>query len=61
LINELKQAVRLSKKALRVLGISARHSAADVRAIQEGGLFDADFYLKEYPAVASSGKDPLKH
>jgi hypothetical protein len=36
LINELKQAVRLSKKALRVLGISGG-TAADVRAIQEGG------------------------
>jgi hypothetical protein len=61
LINELKQAVRLSKKALRVLGISARHTAADVRAIQEGNLFDADFYLSEYPVVSISGKAPLKH
>lgn len=61
MINELKQAVRLFKKALRVLGISARHTAADVRAIQEGGLFDADFYLNEYPVVAIGGKDPLKH
>jgi GT2 family glycosyltransferase len=61
LINELKQAARLFRKALRLLGAGVGHTASDVRAIKEGGLFDADFYRKEYPAVATGGQDPLKH
>ncbi|QNK71083.1 glycosyltransferase [Variovorax sp. PAMC26660] len=61
MINELKQAARLSRKALHILGVSPGHTAADVRAIKEGGLFDADFYRKEYPATAAAGGDLLKH
>ena len=31
------------------------------RRILASGLFDADFYLKHYPDVASAGLDPLEH
>jgi hypothetical protein len=34
---------------------------ARVRAIRKSGLFDADWYLQQYPAVASAGIDPAIH
>lgn len=33
----------------------------DIRIIKASGLFDADYYLKTNPDVASSGMDPLQH
>lgn len=34
---------------------------AEIDLIKESGLFDTNYYLKEYPDVARSGMDPIKH
>jgi hypothetical protein len=34
---------------------------ADIRLIRKSGLFDAEYYLREYPEVARSGMDPVVH
>lgn len=34
---------------------------ADIRLIRHSGLFDADYYLRQYPEVARSGMDPVVH
>ncbi|WP_146121602.1 hypothetical protein [Burkholderia multivorans] len=31
------------------------------KVIERSGLFDADWYLREYPDVAASGQDPIMH
>ena len=33
----------------------------DVRLIEKSGLFDREYYLREYPEVAQSGLDPITH
>lgn len=61
MIKELKRAARLSRKALRILRAKLVGNAAAAAAIKEAGLFDADFYRREYPAAVAGGADPLKH
>ena len=61
MINELEQAGRLVRKLMRRLGLVPSYWASDIRAIREAGLFDADFYRREYPAAIADGQDPLKH
>src|SRR5262249_31268445 len=34
---------------------------ARVRAVRKSGLFDADWYLQQYPDVAAAGIDPVIH
>jgi hypothetical protein len=34
---------------------------ADVALIEKSGLFDREYYLKQYPEVARSGIDPVVH
>jgi hypothetical protein len=34
---------------------------ADIRLIRQSGLFDAEYYLRQYPEVARSGMDPIVH
>jgi hypothetical protein len=38
-----------------------RASQSDVRLIEQSGLFDREYYLREYPEVAPSGIDPITH
>ncbi|WP_147305116.1 hypothetical protein [Alkalilimnicola ehrlichii] len=33
----------------------------DIRAINNSGLFDREWYLQKYPDVASVGADPVEH
>ncbi|MBJ2156941.1 glycosyltransferase [Variovorax sp. IB41] len=61
MIKELKQAARLSRKALRIMRAKLVGNASAAAAIREAGLFDADFYRREYPAAVAGGADPLKH
>ena len=58
---KLKQAGRLVGKLLCQFGIVPRYRSSDVRAIIDAGLFDENFYRREYPAAIADGEDPLKH
>jgi CDP-glycerol glycerophosphotransferase (TagB/SpsB family) len=33
----------------------------DAQTIHDSGIFDADYYLEQYPDIAESGADPLRH
>ena len=61
MINELKKVARLLGRAARNLGKGLNYKASIVRGIREQGLFDADFYRREYPVVAATVADPLQH
>jgi GT2 family glycosyltransferase len=60
-INELKKVVRRLGREARNLGKGLGSRASVVRGIREEGLFDADFYRREYPVVAAASADPLQH
>jgi len=60
-INELKKVVRRLGRQARDLGKSLGSRASVVRGIREQGLFDADFYRREYPVVTAGVSDPLQH
>ena len=34
---------------------------AHIEALRASGLFDAGYYLRQYPDVAGTGRDPLLH
>ena len=50
--------VRRGARAVRRIFSAAR---GDVRLIEKSGLFDREYYLREYPEVAQSGLDPITH
>lgn len=52
--DHLKQSVQMTIAARRL-------SAHDRRRIEQSGLFDAAWYLKQAPDAAHSGLDPLEH
>ena len=33
----------------------------DVETVRDSGIFDANYYLEQYPDIAESGADPLRH
>lgn len=41
--------------------VPVNKSEDEVRLIKESGMFDNDFYLKQYPDVFNSGIDPVYH
>lgn len=43
------------------MSASGRALQRDVQLLHESGLFDPDWYLVEYPDVASSGMEPAEH
>lgn len=55
------------KSGRRVLGPLKRrafallHMKRDVQIVERSGLFDCDWYLKQYPDVAELKMDPIKH
>lgn len=57
----------LTKSGRRALGYLKRrafsfyHLKRDVEIIERSGLFDRDWYLKQYPDVAETKMDPIKH
>lgn len=40
--------------------VRARH-LRDIATIQASGLFDANWYLRNYPDIAAAGVDPIRH
>jgi len=52
--DHLKQSIQMTIAARRL-------SARDRRRIEQSGLFDAAWYLKQAPDAAHSGLDPLEH
>jgi 2-polyprenyl-3-methyl-5-hydroxy-6-metoxy-1,4-benzoquinol methylase len=51
---------RLTRRADHAKRISADH-VNRISIVERSGLFDRDWYLKQYPDVASTGLDPLRH
>lgn len=42
-------------------GSSSHAPISDHEEVQRSGLFDADWYLQQYPDVSAAGVDPLQH
>lgn len=62
-VNDIKFVNRIIKQGKERFAPSkeSEQVVKDMALLLESGLFDREFYLKQYPDVASAGIDPLKH